>query len=233
MPLFLTGILKKMIHVLIADDHDILRAGLKHILHETGDIVVAGEASDGFQVLDLVRSGQWDALVLDLTMPGKSGIELIRQIKGEYPRLPILILSMHKEDLYAVRSLKAGASGYLCKDSAEALLAQAIRKVVSGGLFVNQAVAEKLALDMLAGPGNGPAHSRLTDREYQVFILIARGHGVTEIARELNLSVKTISTHKTRILEKMNLSNTADLIHYAIHNQLIGSPDGLGTLDAH
>lgn len=222
-----------MIHVLIADDHDILRAGLKHILHETGDIVVAGEASDGFQVLDLVRNDQWDALVLDLTMPGKSGIELIRQIKGEYPRLPILILSMHKEDLYAVRSLKAGASGYLCKDSAEALLAQAIRKVVSGGLFVNQAVAEKLALDMLAGLGNGPAHNRLSDREYQVFMLIARGHGVTEIARELNLSVKTISTHKTRILEKMNLSNTADLIHYAIHNQLIGSPDGLGTLDAH
>ncbi len=218
-----------MIRVLIADDHDILRAGLKHILHETGDIVVAGEAGDGFQVLELVRTEPWDALVLDLTMPGKSGIELIRQIKGEYPRLPILILSMHKEDLYAVRSLKAGASGYLCKDSAEALLAQAIRKVVSGGLFVNQAVAEKLALDMLAGAGNGAPHSRLTDREYQVFIFLARGHGVSEIARELNLSVKTISTHKTRILEKMNLGNTADLIHYAIHNQLIGSPDGLGT----
>ncbi|UCV13965.1 response regulator [Quatrionicoccus australiensis] len=216
-----------MIRILIADDHDILRAGLKHILHDTGDIVVAGEACDGHQALSLVRTGQWDALVLDLSMPGKSGIELIKQIKGEFPRLPILILSMHKEDLYAVRALKAGASGYLCKDSAEALLAQAIRKVVGGGLFVNQAVAEKLAMDMLTGAGNGAPHSRLTDREYQVFMLLARGLGVTDIGRELNLSVKTISTHKTRIQEKMNLANTADLIHYAIRHQLIGGPDGL------
>lgn len=216
-----------MIRILIADDHDILRAGLKHILHDTGDIVVAGEACDGHQALSLVRTGQWDALVLDLSMPGKSGIELIKQIKGEFPRLPILILSMHKEDLYAVRALKAGASGYLCKDSAEALLAQAIRKVVGGGLFVNQAVAEKLAMDMLTGAGNGALHTRLTDREYQVFMLLARGLGVTDIGRELNLSVKTISTHKTRIQEKMNLANTADLIHYAIRHQLIGGPDGL------
>ena len=216
-----------MIRILIADDHDILRAGLKHILHDTGDIVVAGEACDGHQALSLVRTGPWDALVLDLSMPGKSGIELIKQIKGEFPRLPILILSMHKEDLYAVRALKAGASGYLCKDSAEALLAQAIRKVVGGGLFVNQAVAEKLAMDMLTGAGNGAPHSRLTDREYQVFMLLARGLGVTDIGRELNLSVKTISTHKTRIQEKMNLANTADLIHYAIRHQLIGGPDGL------
>jgi len=216
-----------MIRILIADDHDILRAGLKHILHDTGDIVVAGEACDGHQALSLVRTGQWDAFVLDLSMPGKSGIELIKQIKGEFPRLPILILSMHKEDLYAVRALKAGASGYLCKDSAEALLAQAIRKVVGGGLFVNQAVAEKLAMDMLTGAGNGAPHSRLTDREYQVFMLLARGLGVTDIGRELNLSVKTISTHKTRIQEKMNLANTADLIHYAIRHQLIGGPDGL------
>lgn len=216
-----------MIRILIADDHDILRAGLKHILQDTGDIIVAGEASDGHQALSQARTGHWDAMVLDLTMPGKSGIELIKQIKGEFPRLPILILSMHKEDLYAVRALKAGASGYLCKDSAEALLAQAIRKVVSGGLFVNQAVAEKLAMDMLMGAGSGTPHSRLTDREYQVFMLVARGLGVTDISRQLNLSVKTISTHKTRILEKMNLGNTADLIHYAIHNKLIGGIDGL------
>ncbi|MDD2884160.1 MAG: response regulator transcription factor [Dechloromonas sp.] len=218
-----------MIRILIADDHDILRAGLKHILHDTGDIIVAGEACDGHQALSLVRTGQWDALVLDLSMPGKSGIELIKQIKSEFPRLPILILSMHKEDLYAVRALKAGASGYLCKDSAESLLAQAIRKVVGGGLFVNQAVAEKLAMDMLTGAGNGALHTRLTDREYQVFILLARGLGVTDIGRELNLSVKTISTHKTRIQEKMNLANTADLIHYAIRHQLIGGPDGIDT----
>ena len=216
-----------MIRILIADDHAILRAGLKHILQDSGDIVVGGEANDGFEALAQVRAEKWDAMVLDLSMPGKSGIELIKQIKGEFPSLPILILSMHKEDLYAVRALKAGASGYLCKDSAEALLAQAIRKVFSGGIFVNQAVAEKLTMDMLLGTGAGTPHSRLTDREYQVFILVARGLGVTEIGRQLNLSVKTISTHKTRILEKMNLANGADLIHYDIHNQLIGNVDGL------
>lgn len=216
-----------MIRILIADDHDILRAGLKHILQDSGDIVVAGEASDGYQVLTQVRAEKWDAIVLDLSMPGKSGIELIKQIKGEFPRLPILILSMHKEDLYAVRALKAGASGYLCKDSAETLLVQAIRKVAAGGLFIDQAVAEKLAVDMLTGVTGGAPHSRLTDREYQIFLLVARGRGVTDISRQLNLSVKTVSTHKTRILEKMELANTADLIHYAIRHNLVDGVDSL------
>lgn len=216
-----------MIRILIADDHDILRAGLKHILQDSGDIVVGGEASDGYQVLAQVRAEKWDAIVLDLSMPGKSGIELIKQIKGEFPRLPILILSMHKEDLYAVRALKAGASGYLCKDSAETLLVQAIRKVAAGGLFIDQAVAEKLAVDMLTGSTGGAPHSRLTDREYQIFLLVARGHGVTDISRQLNLSVKTVSTHKTRILEKMELANTADLIHYAIRHELVDGVDSL------
>jgi DNA-binding NarL/FixJ family response regulator len=216
-----------VIRILIADDHDILRAGLKHILQDSGDIIVAGEASDGYQVLTQLRSEKWDAIVLDLSMPGKSGIELIKQIKGEFPRLPILILSMHKEDLYAVRALKAGASGYLCKDSAETLLVQAIRKVAGGGLFIDQAVAEKLAVEMLTGTTNGAPHSRLTDREYQIFLLVARGHGVTEISRQLNLSVKTASTHKTRILEKMGLANSAELIHYAIRHKLIDGVDGL------
>ncbi|UCV21434.1 response regulator [Ferribacterium limneticum] len=216
-----------MIRILIADDHDILRAGLKHILQDSGDIVVGGEASDGYQVLTQVRAEKWDAIVLDLSMPGKSGIELIKQIKGEFPRLPILILSMHKEDLYAVRALKAGASGYLCKDSAETLLVQAIRKVAGGGLFIDQAVAEKLAVDMLTGAAGGAPHSRLTDREYQIFLLVARGHGVTDISRQLNLSVKTVSTHKTRILEKMELANTADLIHYAIRHNLVDGVDSL------
>ena len=216
-----------MIRILIADDHDILRAGLKHILQESGDIVVAGEASDGHTALMQVRSGSWDAMVLDLSMPGKSGIELIKQIKSEFPKLPILILSMHQEDIYAVRALKAGASGYLCKDSAETLLAQAIRKVAGGGLFINQAVAEKLAVEMLSGTGSGAPHSRLTDREYQVFLLLAKGLGVTDIGRELNLSVKTASTHKARILEKMDLGNTAELIRYAIRYKLIDGADGL------
>lgn len=210
-----------MIRILIADDHDILRAGLKHILQDSGDIVVAGEAADGHAVLAMVRSGQWDALVLDLSMPGKSGIELIKQIKAEYPRLPVLVLSMHREDIYAVRALKAGASGYLCKDNAETLLVPAIRKVASGGLFINQAVAEKLAMEMLSGAGNGLPHTRLTDREYQVFLLLARGAGVSEIGQRLSLSVKTVSTHKARILEKMALANAAELIHYAIRHRLI------------
>lgn len=216
-----------MIRILIADDHDILRAGLKHILQDSGDIVVGGEASDGYQVLTQVRAEKWDAIVLDLSMPGKSGIELIKQIKGEFPRLPILILSMHKEDLYAVRALKAGASGYLCKDSAETLLVQAIRKVAGGGLFIDQAVAEKLAVEMLTGATGGAPHSRLTDREYQIFLLVARGHGVTDISRQLNLSVKTVSTHKTRILEKMELANTAELIHYAIRHELVDGVDNM------
>lgn len=213
-----------MIRILIADDHDILRAGLKHILQDSGDIVVAGEAADGHAVLAMVRSGPWDALVLDLSMPGKSGVELIKQIKAEYPRLPVLVLSMHREDIYAVRALKAGASGYLCKDNAETLLVPAIRKVAAGGLFINQAVAEKLAMEMLSGAGNGLPHTRLTDREYQVFLLLVRGTGVSEIGQRLSLSVKTVSTHKARILEKMGLANAAELIHYAIRHRLIDDP---------
>jgi DNA-binding NarL/FixJ family response regulator len=216
-----------VIRILIVDDHDILRAGLKHILAESGDIVVAGEADNGLDALARVRAEAWDAMVLDMSMPGKSGVELIKQIKSERPKLPILILSMHKEDLYAVRAMKAGASGYLCKDNAESQLAQAIRKVAGGGLFINQAVAEKLALEMLSGPREVLPHTKLSDREHQVFLLIARGEGVTEIARELNLSVKTVSTHKARIMEKMNFANTAELIGYAIRHGLGVEANGL------
>lgn len=219
-----------MIRALIADDHAILRAGLKHILGESGDIEVAGEAGNGLEVLAQVRAGKWDVLVLDMSMPGKSGIELIKQVKIESPRLPILILSMHKEDVYAIRALKAGASGYLCKDNAEAQLEQAIRKVAAGGLFISPAVAEKLALGVLHGNiTDAPPHTRLSDREYQVFQAVAAGEGLTEIAQRLNLSVKTVSTHKTRILEKMALTTTADLIRYAIrHNLIPGEGSGPG-----
>lgn len=215
-----------MIHILIADDHGILRTGLKHILSETDDIVVAGEASDGAETLAQVRSAAWDALVLDLAMPGRSGVELIKQIKAEYPKLPILVLSMHKEDIYAVRSLKAGASGYLCKDNAESQLAEAIRKVASGGLFINPSVAERFTRETLAGSvvSDSP-HTRLTDREYQIFLLIVQGHSVTGIAHQLNLSVKTISTHKASILTKMGLTNTAELVRYAVHHKLIEASD--------
>lgn len=210
-----------MIRTLIADDHDILRAGLKHILHDSGDILVAGEASNGIEAIGNLRLAEWDALVLDLTMPGRNGIELIKQIKAEFPKLPILILSMHKEDIYAVRALKAGASGYLCKDNAETQLADAIRKVASGGLFINQAVSDKLTQEMLRGRGSMAPHNRLTDREHQIFLLIVQGLGVTEIGRQLSLSTKTVSTHKASIFAKMNMTNTAELVRYAVQNHMI------------
>ncbi len=211
-----------MINILIADDHAILRAGIKHMLSEHADLHVAGEAGNGQEVLDLVRREPWDVLLLDMTMPGKSGIELIKQIKQIIPRLPILILSMHKEDVYAVRALKAGASGYLCKDNAEAQLAEALRKVTAGGLYITPAVAERLAADMVQGrPQDAAPHTRLSDREYQIFQLIASGDSVTDIAQSLNLSVKTVSTHKTHILEKMACGSVADLVRYAMQHHLL------------
>jgi DNA-binding NarL/FixJ family response regulator len=211
-----------MIKILIADDHAILRAGLKHLLSEYPDIVVAGEASNGHEALAKVQEESWSAMVLDMTMPGKSGIELIKQLKLIAPKLPILILSMHKEDVYAVRALKAGAAGYLCKDNAEDQLVPALRKVAAGGLYITPEVAEKLAAGMLyGGPQDTPPHTRLSDREYQIFQLIAGGKSVTDIAQLLNLSVKTVSTHKTHVLEKMNCASVADLVRYAIQHELL------------
>jgi len=215
-----------MIRILIADDHAILRAGLRHLLSEYPDIIVADEASNGAEALDKVRSGHWDVMVLDMSMPGKSGIELIKQLKQLAPKLPLLILSMHKEDVYAVRALKAGAAGYLCKDNAEDQLVPALRKVAAGGLYITAAVAEKLAVGMLRGnPQDALPHTRLSDREYQIFQLLVAGESVTEIARSLNLSVKTVSTHKTHIMEKMNCGNVAELVRYAIRHEL--SPGGV------
>ncbi|HHV48284.1 MAG TPA: response regulator transcription factor [Rhodocyclaceae bacterium] len=212
-----------MIRILIADDHDILRAGLRHILADSPDIEVAAEATNGSEAIAQLRKDLCDVLVLDLTMPGRNGIELIKQIRSDFPRLPLLILSMHKEDIYAVRALKAGANGYLCKDNAEAFLAEAIRKVHAGGLFINQSVAERLTMNILQGRHAEMPHNRLTDREYQVFLLIVQGMGVTEIGRHLNLSVKTVSTHKASIQVKMDLANTAELVRYAVENNLIDS----------
>ena len=209
-----------MIKVLIADDHTILRDGLKQILSECNDMQVAGEADNGFDVLAKVREQDWDVLVLDMAMPGKSGIDLLKQVKTEKPKLPVLILSMQKENQYAVRTLKAGASGYLCKDSASADLVRAIRKVAGGCMFISAAVAENLALGLTTNNESLP-HTLLTDREYQVFRLIASGMGITAIGDSLHLSVKTISTHKTRIMQKMNFTNTTDLIRYALKHGLI------------
>lgn len=211
-----------MIKVLIADDHAILRAGLKHMLSEYPDITVAGEASNGHEALAKAQAEAWDVMLLDMTMPGKSGIELIKQIKSVVPKLPILILSMHKEDVYAVRALKAGASGYLCKDNAEDQLVAALRKIAAGGLYITAAVAEKLALDVLQGDDrNVPPHTRLSDREYQIFQAIVAGDSVSDIAQKLNVSVKTVSTHKTHIQEKMGCDSVADLVRYAIQHELL------------
>ena len=209
-----------MIRVLLADDHAVVRAGLREILADTGDITVAGEASNGQEVLASVRANDFDVAVLDMSMPGRSGIELIKLVKDEKPRLRVLILSMHSEKQYAVRALKAGASGYLTKDSAPDLLVAAIRRIAAGGAYVTPETAERLAMD--AAPGSDAApHTRLSDREFHVFQLIASGKSITQIARQLSLSVKTVSTHKTHILEKMKFANQAELIRYAIENKLL------------
>ena len=217
-----------MIRILIADDHAILRAGLKQIIADAGDMIVAGEAENGLEALAKVREQDLDMVVLDMSMPGKSGVELIKQIKSEKPKLPILILSMHKEEQYAVRTLKAGASGYVCKDSASTQLVQAIRKIAAGGKFISAAVAEHLAMGLINPQQEGAAHILLSDREYQIFQFIAAGQSIGEIASRLNLSVKTVSTHKTRIMQKMNFANISEIVRYAIKHELIGeagSPD--------
>ena len=171
-------------------------------------------------MLRLVRERDWDLVLMDMSMPGRNGIDLIRQVKSEKPKLPILVLSMHQEHQYAVRAIRAGASGYLNKDSASDLLVSAIRKIVGGGIFVSEAVAELLARDTMRG-ADVPLHTLLSDREFQVFRMIAEGKTVTEIAEALTLSVKTVSTHKTRILEKMNMSNQAELLRYALEHGLL------------
>ncbi len=210
-----------MIRVVIADDHTILREGLKQLLAAASDFEVVGEARNGFEAIELVRAADFDVLLLDLTMPGRSGMELIRQVKSEKPRLRVLVLSMHAEQQYAVRALKAGASGYLTKDSAATQLVAAIRKVAGGGAFISAEVAEQLALSAMPY-AEGPPHAALSDREYQVFQLLVAGKSVSEIAAELNLSVKTVSTHKAHLMEKMGLANQTELVHYAIRHRLAG-----------
>lgn len=213
-----------MIRILIADDHAIMRDGLKQILAGCDDMRVVDEADNGLDALKKIHQHELDIVVLDMSMPGRSGIELIKQAKGEKPRLPILVLSMHKENQYAGRTLKAGASGYLCKDSASAQLVAAIRKVASGGVFISPEAAHDLALGIVAG-SDAPPHTLLSNREFQILKLLAAGSGLTEIAKYLNVSIKTISTHKSRLMLKMNLSNMAELIRYAIKHDLVDTHD--------
>lgn len=209
-----------MIRIVIADDHTIMREGLKRILDGAEDMTVVGEAVDGFEVLNLVRQGGFDLLMLDLSMPGRSGMELIRQIKDEMPKLPILILTMHDEEQYAVRAIRAGARGYLTKESAGTQLLSAIRKVASGRPYISLEVAEQLAMDAMPSAEDLP-HKQLSDREFEVFSLLVGGKSITDIAELLHLSVKTVSTHKTRILHKMGVSSLADLVQYAVAHRLI------------
>ena len=214
-----------MIRIVIADDHTIVREGLKQLLTASPDMSIAGEASDGHQVMQLVREAEFDVLLLDMSMPGRSGIDLIKLARAEKPKLRILILSMHEEQQYAVRAIKAGASGYLTKESASAQLVSAIRKVAAGGAFISAEVAEQLALGAMP-QAEGLPHETLSDREYQIFRMIAAGGAVSAIAAELNLSVKTVSTHKARLMQKMGLQNQADLIRYAITHKLVDAGPG-------
>ncbi|MGF6697318.1 DNA-binding NarL/FixJ family response regulator [Paraburkholderia sp. MM5496-R1] len=213
-----------MIRVLIADDHALVRDGLRHILQNTNGFEVAGEASDSVSTIALVRSHPADVLVLDLSMPGRNGVELIKQIKDEMPALRILVLTMHAEQQYAVRAFKAGASGYLTKESASAELVSAVSKVASGGVYVSLAMAERFA-QSLNEPADTLPHQRLSDREFDVFRRIAAGQTLTEIATELCVSSKTVSTYKTRILEKMQMPHEAALVRYALRHKLLGEDD--------
>jgi len=213
-----------MIRIVVADDHTIVREGLKQLLAAASDMSVTGEAQDGHEVMARVRGPDFDLLLLDMSMPGKSGIELIKQVRAEKPKLRILVLSMHEEPQYAVRAIRAGASGYLTKDSASAQLVSAIRKVAGGGAFISAEVAEQLAFDAMPQV-DGPPHGALSDREFQVFLLIVSGQSVTEIGAALNLSVKTVSTHKAHVMQKLRLTNQTELIRYAISHGLVSNPE--------
>ena len=208
-----------MIRILIADDHAIVREGLKQVLSATSDMVVAGEAADGHEVLEKIRQDDWDVVVLDMTMPGLSGIDLIKRIKDERPELRVLVLSMHKEDQFAIRALKVGASGYLTKGSAPELLISAIRRVAAGGKHISRVLAEKLAFE-LDPFTEKPLHEMLSDREYQVLRLLVAGASINQIASDLSLSPNTISTHKHRLMRKLNISSNAELIQYALSRKL-------------
>jgi two-component system invasion response regulator UvrY len=209
-----------MIRVLIVDDHAIVRRGLRALLSHEFQGAAFGEASDAAQALEQLRKQEWDVALLDINLPGKSGLDLLKELKAEWPRLPVLVLSAHSEDQFAVRVLKAGAEGYMTKDTVLEELAKAVSKILAGGRYVSPALAEKLALRVTKDLTLAP-HETLSDREYEVMSRIASGKTVTEIAEELSLSAKTISTYRARILDKLGVKNNAQIVQYAIRNGLV------------
>jgi two-component system invasion response regulator UvrY len=209
-----------MIRVLVADDHPLLRSGLKQVLSLEPGLTVAGEAEDSEQVLEHIRDQEWDLLILDLAMPGRGGLEVLSEVRRLRPHLPVLVLSMYGEDQFAVRAIKAGASGYLCKEGASDELIRAVRKVLTGKKYVSPRLAEMLA-NALDSRTSGLLHENLSDREFQVLCMIASGQTVSQIAVKMALSVKTISTYRARLLEKMGMANNAELARYAILKELV------------
>jgi len=208
-----------MTKALIADDHPIVRQGLKQLLSEEPDMEMVGEAADSNEVLELAGQQDWDIVILDITMPGRGGLDVLKELRQNYPGLPVLILSIHPEDQYAVRALKAGAAGYLTKESAPEELIRAMRTVLKGKKYISASLAEKLA-DYLEREDQKNIHEILSDREYQVMVMITRGKSIKEIAEDLSLSIKTISTYRARIFEKMKMKSNAELIRYAINKNL-------------
>ena len=206
--------------ILIADDHQVVRVGLKQILADERDMIVVGEAKNGQEAIELGRTLDWDVAVLDYSMPGRGGVELIRELKRHHPARPVLVLSMHPEELHASQVFKAGGAGYLSKESAGEELTAAIRKVAKGGRYVSPALAETLAAELSPGKEKAP-HETLSDREYRVMWLLASGKSISRIGREMSLSPSTISTYRTRVLRKLGVTSNARLVHYAIRNRLI------------
>ncbi len=206
-------------NILIVDDHAIVRQGLRQILMESDSTIFIKEADCGSDAIRQVREGEWNVVVLDISLPDRNGIDILKQIKKEYPKIPVLMLSMHEEGLYAIRALKAGASGYITKQSAPAELMAAIHQVARGRKYLTATLAEAMA-DSLGADYERPPHETLSDREYQTLCLIASGKGLTDVAEEMRLSVKTVSVYRARLLEKMKLKNNAELTHYAIKNGL-------------
>jgi DNA-binding NarL/FixJ family response regulator len=209
-----------MIKILIADDHPVVRQGIKQILAETRDLVAADEAASGQEVMKKVMKNDYDVILLDISMPERNGLDILRELKSKKPKPAVLILSIYPEDQYAVRVLKLGAAGYLTKESAPEELISAIRKVAQGRKYISATLAEKLAIDLEIN-AEKPPHENLSDREYQVLCMLASGKRLKDIGDDLNLSIKTISTYRTRILEKMKMGNNAEIIRYALQNNLV------------